>query len=60
MRDVLVASSTGVVDAVNVPPIPGFWQLHKVQQFMGTRCSPERRADFFFFFFILESFHSVK
>lgn len=48
MRDVLVTSSAGIVDAVNVPPVPGIWQLDEVQQFMRTRCSPKRRADFYF------------
>lgn len=48
MRDVLVTSSAGIVDAVNVPPIPGLWQRNEVQQFMRTRCSPKRGADFYF------------
>lgn len=48
LRDVLVTSSAGIVDAVNVPPVPGLWQGNEVQQFMRTRCSPKRRADFSF------------
>lgn len=42
LRDVLVTSCTGVVDAVYVPPVPGLWQLSEVQKFMWTSCSSER------------------
>lgn len=41
LRDVLVASRAGVVDAVYVPPVPGLRQLSEVQKFM-TSCSSER------------------
>lgn len=41
LRDVLVTSRAGVVDALYVPPVPGLWQLGKVQEFMRTSCSSE-------------------
>ena len=42
LRDVLVPSRGGVVDAVDVPPVPGLWQLSEVQEFMRTRSGSER------------------
>lgn len=36
LRDVLVASCTGIVDAIYVPPVPGLWQLSDVKKFMRT------------------------
>lgn len=43
LRDVLVTSWTGIVDAINAPPVPGLWQLSEVHKFMRTRCSSERK-----------------
>lgn len=43
LRDVLVTSCTGIVDAVDAPPVPGLWQLSEVHRFMRTRCSSERK-----------------
>lgn len=42
LRDVLVASGAGVVDAVDAPPVPGLWQLIEVQDFMWTSCGSGR------------------
>lgn len=41
LRDVLVTGCTDVVDAINVPPVPGLWQLNQVQEFMRTGCGSE-------------------
>lgn len=45
LRDVLVTGGAGVVDAADVPPVPGLWQLSEVQELMRTSCSPERQLD---------------
>lgn len=44
LRDVLVASCTGIVDAIYVPPVPGLWQLSEVKKFMRTSRGPEKRC----------------
>lgn len=42
LRDVLVTSCTGIVDAIYVPPVPGLRQLSQVQKFMRTKCGSVR------------------
>lgn len=39
LRDVLVTGGTGIVNTIHIPPVPGLWQVSKVQEFMSTRCS---------------------
>lgn len=43
LRDVLVTSCTGIVDAIDAPPVPRLWQRREVHKFMRTRCSSERK-----------------
>lgn len=43
LRDVLVASCADVVDAIDVPPVPRFWQIRNVEILVRTRGGPENR-----------------
>lgn len=44
LRDVLVTSCTGIVNAIYIPPVPGLWQLSEVQEFKRKSCSSGRES----------------
>lgn len=60
LRDVLVASRTGIVDTVHVPPVPGLWQLSEVQKLMRTSCSSERGFGLSLFSFKLRDTWAIR
>lgn len=46
LGDVLVAGRADVVDAVDISPIPGFWQIRNVQILVRTRSGPVKEGLF--------------
>lgn len=42
LGDLLVPSSTDVVDAIHIPPVPRLQQLDQVEDLMGPRCTSGR------------------
>ena len=46
LGDVLVTSGAGVVDAIDIPPVPGLRELNEVQEFVSANGSPRERRQF--------------
>lgn len=46
LGDVLVASGADVVDAADISPIPGLWQIRNVQILVRTSSRPAKEGGF--------------